>query len=877
VRAHLIVLVVAAVLPMVVFTAWLTMSLSGERRAGAERELADTSRAVANNLDREISAAIGTLNILGMSRNLLAGDLARFHDDAKRRVTSQSHWVAVVLSDGAGRELINTLRPPGDQSVSAGEGERESLDRAIASGLPAVGPLQAGPTPADAYFTVSVPVFQDVRLLYVLSAMISPGNIRDILVEQKLSGDRFGVVVDTHGRILARSQRHAELMGQLSPFPVAAPGTSVVPWSRGTDSRGVTVYYTTARSNVSGWTAVVAVPTAVVDRPFWRSVRAVATGGLGFLLLGILVATMLGRRITEPLRALSNAAYDLCSGRLTKHPSSPVAEVHSMAEALLDAGYRRAEAERTLRDREERLSAIINQAIAGIAQTDLHGRFTFVNDRFCEIVGRPRDELLARHMEDITHRDDVRGFRLILGELAASGRGRTLEIRYMRPEGAVVWASLSVSRIHEPGLPGSALAVVTEITDKKAVEAERAALLARERLARAEAEKANQAKDEFLATLSHELRTPLNSLRLWAGVLRQQPHDPDILAKAVDTIDRNAALQAQLIDDLLDISRIASGKLRLEMRPLDLRSVIESAIETVRVAVEEKGLSLGRGLDPDVGPVIGDATRLQQVLWNLLTNALKFTPTGGRIEILLRRRAGQAELRVRDTGQGIAPALLPRIFDRFRQGDSSTTRPQGGLGLGLAIARQLVELHGGTIKAESPGEGQGTTMMVTIPLDQSAEEEPSGPHVRREPADLAAALAGVRVLFVEDDADAREASAMSIGWAGAVVVTAASVAEAMRELERGWPDILVSDIGMPGEDGISLIGRIRRLEAAQSRRRTPAVALTAYASEDDASKILAAGYQVHVPKPVEPFALVDILTGVLDGRRASAPPGPAVR
>jgi CheY-like chemotaxis protein/anti-sigma regulatory factor (Ser/Thr protein kinase) len=313
------------------------------------------------------------------------------------------------------------------------------------------------------------------------------------------------------------------------------------------------------------------------------------------------------------------------------------------------------------------------------------------------------------------------------------------------------------------------------------------------------------------------------------------------------------------------------------MRPLDLRSVIESSIETVRVAVEEKGLSLGRALDPDVGPVIGDATRLQQVLWNLLTNALKFTPTGGRIEILLRRRAGQAELRVRDTGQGIAPALLPRIFDRFRQGDSSTTRPQGGLGLGLAIARQLVELHGGTIKAESPGEGQGTSMTVTIPLDQSAEEKPSGPHVRREPADLAAALAGVRVLFVDDDADAREASAMSLGWAGAVVVTAASVAEAMRELERGWPDIIVSDIGMPGEDGISLIGRIRRLEAAQSRRHTPAVALTAYASEDDASKILAAGYQVHVPKPVEPFTLVDILTGVLDGRRASAPPGPAVR
>jgi PAS domain S-box-containing protein len=873
VRAHLILLVVAALLPMVVFTAWLTMSLSAERRATVEREVADAARAVANTVDRELSADISTLTLLGQSRSLSASDLGRFRDDAQRHLTAQRHWIAVTLSDPDGRELLNTRRPADDVRAGPPEGERTGIARVVDTGLPTVSPLQQGPSPADAYFVVRVPVFQDVRLLYVLSAMVSPGNIRDLLVERKQTGDRLGLVIDAHGRILARSQEHAETVGKPATFPVASPEQPVSEtWTRGVDSHGTSVYFTTARSNVSGWTAVVAVPTAVIDRPFWRSARAVATGGLGFLLLGILVATVLGRRITEPLRQLSAVAYELCSGRLTTHPRSSVAEVHAMAGVLLDAGYQRADAERVLRDREDRLSAIVNQATVGIVQFDADGRFTFVNDRFCEIVGRSRDEILLRPLEDIARRDDARAFREILADIGATGTSRTFETRYARPGGAVVWASVSVSRIRGAGVPGLvALAVVNEITDRKAVEAERTALLARERLARAEAEKANRAKDEFLATLSHELRTPLNSLRLWAGVLRQEPLEPATLAKAIDTIDRNAALQAQLIDDLLDISRIASGKLRLELRPLDLGSVIEASVETVRAAADDKGITLARAVDPDVSPVLGDATRLQQVLWNLLTNALKFTPPGGRIEILLRRRDGLAELRVRDTGQGIASDLLPRIFDRFRQGDSSTTRPQGGLGLGLAIARQLVELHGGSIKAESAGEGYGTTMTVTLPLAHRHEAVAAGDPAHPEPIDLSSALVGVRVLFVDDDKDAREASTMSLSWAGASVITAASVADAMGEIAKAWPDVVVSDIGMPGEDGISLIGRLRRLEVERGLPRTPAIALTAYASDEDAARILAAGYQVHVPKPVEPYTLVDILAGVLDrgeaGRR----------
>ena len=636
------------------------------------------------------------------------------------------------------------------------------------------------------------------------------------------------------------------------------------PGWRGPDAQGRAVYFANARTGSAGWTVLVAVPTAVVEYPFWRSLGAVVMGGAGFLLLSVLGATILGRRITRPLRALSVSAYDLCSGRMTTHPQSPVTEIHAMADALLTAGFQRAEAERTLRDREQRLSAIIDHTIAGIAQLDLECRFTLVNDRFCEMVGRPREKVLGTRLDQFFHPEDAADGRRLLMHLNENGRSQTREVRLLRSDGSTVWASMSVSSIQQPGQPAFAILVALDVTARKHAEAERSELLEREQRARADAERANRAKDEFLATLSHELRTPLNALRLWSGVLRQRPLDQDTLARGIDTIDRNAALQAQLIDDLLDISRIASGKLRLEMGPIDLQAVIESAVETVRATAEAKHLTLARALDPDVGPVLGDATRLQQVMWNLLSNALKFTPVGGRIEVRLRRRGDEAEVTVQDTGQGIAPELLPHIFDRFRQGDSSVTRPQGGLGLGLAIARQLVQLHRGTILAESPGEGRGTTFTVLFPLTADSRPWSRGTTALELAEPAGQVLRDLAVLVVDDDADAREALAVSLVRSGARVSSAASVAEAMVEAARRWPALLVSDIGMPGEDGISLIGRVRRLEATRGGR-IHAVALTAYAGEDDRRRIIDAGYDLHVPKPVNTTTLIHLLVRLVGG------------
>ena len=853
----------AAVLPVVVFSGWLALSISDERRGAVRRELQDTARGLAAAVDRELSNNVSTLKILATSRNLERGDFALFYGDARRRLETQRSWMAVTLAEPDGRRILNTFVPFGDPPEPVDE--RESFTRAVSSGLPAVSGLQAGPRTGDPGYLVRLPVFRDVSLLYVLSASVSPGSMRDILAEQKLPDQWSASVVDAHGRILAQYPGHAEALGRRSALAVTAGGiTRSGDWHRGTDMQGQSVYFANGRTGTAGWTVVVAVPTAVVENPFWRSLGTVVMGGIGFLLLSVLAATILGRRITRPLRALSASAYDLCSGRMTTHPHSPVSEIDSMADALLTAGFQRAEGERILRDREERLRAIIDRTIAGIAQVDLEGRFALANDRLCEMVGRSREQVLVSRLEHFLHPADAAEGRGLLADIIETGQSQTRELRLLHLDGTAVWASVSVSSIREDGQPAFGILVALDVTDRKRAEAERAELLGREQRARADAERANRAKDEFLATLSHELRTPLNALRLWSGVLRQRPLDQATLARGIDTIDRNAALQAQLIDDLLDISRIASGKLRLEMGPIELQAVIESAVETVRATAEAKHLTLARSLDPEVEPVIGDATRLQQVMWNLLSNALKFTPVGGRIDIRLRRRGEDAEVTVQDSGQGIAPALLPHIFDRFRQGDSSSTRPQGGLGLGLAIARQLVELHRGTIAAESPGEGGGTTFTVTLPLTAHTR-----PWYRRDAALEVAEPAGdllrnLTVLVVDDDADAREALSMSLAGSGAHVSTAASVAEAMAEAARHWPALLVSDIGMPGEDGISLIQRMRLLEAARGRIR--AVALTAYAGEEDRRRIIDAGYDLHVPKPVNAGTLIALLVRLLADR-----------
>jgi signal transduction histidine kinase/response regulator RpfG family c-di-GMP phosphodiesterase len=406
-----------------------------------------------------------------------------------------------------------------------------------------------------------------------------------------------------------------------------------------------------------------------------------------------------------------------------------------------------------------------------------------------------------------------------------------------------------------------AAALEQEVTERKQAEEERARLLVREQEARAEAEAANRAKDEFLATLSHELRTPLTSILGWTRLLRSGNLPEESSGGALETIERNARAQSQLIDDLLDVSRIITGKLRLDVRPLELASIIESVINSVRPAASAKGIEILMNLDNSAGPVMGDPNRLQQVVWNLLSNAVKFTPNHGRVYVGLTRRRSHVEITVSDTGQGIRADFLPHIFDRFRQADGTTTRVHGGLGLGLAIVRHLLELHGATIHAHSDGTGQGATFTVKLPAavvheaDDIEQMHITSENVNFLSSDNSSVLKGLRVLVVDDEPDTRDLLDTVLRGHGADVKVAGSTSEALEILETWAASVLVSDIGMPGEDGYALIKKVRALDAKQ-KRRIPAIALTAYAGVEDRQRALAADFQVHMAKPLDPDELV---------------------
>ncbi|HSE98792.1 MAG TPA: ATP-binding protein, partial [Blastocatellia bacterium] len=388
--------------------------------------------------------------------------------------------------------------------------------------------------------------------------------------------------------------------------------------------------------------------------------------------------------------------------------------------------------------------------------------------------------------------------------------------------------------------------------------------------ARIAAETASRVKDEFLATVSHELRTPLNAILGWAGVMRKSILDASVMSRAIEIIERNAKSQSQLIEDLLDVSRIITGKLRLDVGPVELAPVIEAALDVIKPTAEVKGVRLEPILDTRPGLISGDSTRLQQVVWNLLSNAVKFTPRGGRVMVRLERNNSRMEITVSDTGQGISPQFLPYVFDRFRQADSSFTRQHGGLGLGLAIVRHLVELHGGSVEVYSPGEGKGATFKVRLPLMLVHGSNQPQPGIAategqgRQDEDLfdcPPMLDGLQVLVVEDESDARDMMRLLLEECGAKVKAVASVAEALEAMRAGKPDVVLSDIEMPGEDGYSFIRKVRALPPDQGGL-IPAVALTAHARSDDRLKTLGAGYQAHVAKPVSVDELLVVIASV---------------
>jgi len=547
-----------------------------------------------------------------------------------------------------------------------------------------------------------------------------------------------------------------------------------------------------------------------------------------------------------------------------------------------------------LRKSEEQFRSLSACSPVGIFLTDITGNCTYTNPRYQTILGIADEDCLGTGWLRSLRPEDREQIFADWSAAAQQGREYYSEFSIVTATGIVRWLTLRSSpMLANEGEVIGYVGTVEDISDRKQAEEERAKLI-REQAALKEAEATNRMKDEFLATLSHELRTPLNSILGWSKLLRNRKLDEKAIARALETIERNARLQEQLFEDILDVSRIIRGKLVLNICPVNLVTVIETAVETVRLQAEAKNLLFEFAM-PAAGVAIaptnrqnipahkdnngnfsvashlsspfmvsGDPDRLQQVVWNLLSNAIKFTPQNGRVEIRLSTVKGYAQIQVSDTGIGIKPDFLKYVFDRFRQADGSTTRSHAGLGLGLAIARHLVELHRGTIHADSPGEGQGATFTVKLPLLEAKKQQTPETAETSEIVSLPPLpLNNVRLLVVDDDTDTRNFLATALQQSGAAVRDVSSVTEALLAIQQYPPDILISDIGMPEEDGYTLIRKIRLLEPEKGGE-IPAIALTAYAREEDSTEALAAGFHMYASKPIEPVKLINMIIQLLE-------------
>jgi len=517
--------------------------------------------------------------------------------------------------------------------------------------------------------------------------------------------------------------------------------------------------------------------------------------------------------------------------------------------------------EEELRQKNAILDVINKSAPTPIFVKDRQGRIIYANPATLAVLGKTAAEVIGRYDSDLypSPEDAAK----VMGNdqrIMASGQ---MEVVEESPDGIHIFLGMKAPYYNEAGEVIGLVGISNDITDRVQLERDRERILQQKQAALTESERVNRIKDEFLAVLSHELRSPLNPILGWTKLLQTRKLDEAKTIAALATIERNAKAQCQLIDDLLDMARVLRGKLTLNVCPVNLLKVIEAAIDTVQTAAIVKSIQLHSTLSA-VGQVAGDDVRLQQIVWNLLTNAVKFTPSGGRIDIRLEQSDNQAQITITDTGKGISPDFLPHIFESFRQEDASVTRNHGGLGLGMAIVYQLVEAHGGTVTADSPGEGKGATFTVRLPLLNANSKENQSNSSREQNLDLTS----IRVLVIDDEPDSRELLSVMLAQAGAEVMSVASAAEFLTALESFQPNVVVSDIGMPAVDGYTLLRQVRSLSPQQGGL-VPAIALTAYAGEIDRQQAIAAGFQKHIAKPIEPDQLAVAIVSLLSGRSLS--------
>ena len=880
-RAILALLVLITSVPLGLFAGLLIVRSADEQRTVVEQRNVETARAVSVAIDQHVESARAALQALAATEILTTPDRYTFNEVALRLVPTQPGWFAVLLVHPSGAVMADTALSDNDIPSFT---TADWVNRVVTTRQPAVSNLFQDATAGGYFFVVAVPVVRSGEVRSVLAAQIRTTSLSEILRRQSAPPNGVMTILDRAPVIMARTRGEAQFAGKppSRDFREAVDRMSEGSW-RSTTLEGTPAYASMSRSPLTGWTVGIGMPAEDMNAPIRSSMLALVLVGALILGIGVACALVLSSFIVRAMSGASAGARALARGERVIAQPSRIIEAEELSTGLLEAGtildarIRERDqallAERVARSTSEkdeaRLSVTLRSIGDAVITTDPAGRVTLLNPVAQVLTGWTEASAIGQPIERVFHIVQEETRRPVEDPVSKVFR-----------EGRIVGLAnhtLLLSRdgretpIEDSGAPiratdGSLIGIVLvfrDASDRREAERSKQLVLDREQEARRAAEALSRSKDEFVATVSHELRTPLNAIFGWVRLLRSGNLSEAQSTHALEVVERNTRAQAQLIEDLLDMSRVVTGHLRLDMRRVELPAVIHAAVDAVKPASEARGLTIALDIDARVGPISGDPDRLQQVVWNLLTNSVKFTNKGGRIDVSLRAEGSDAVLRVKDTGAGISADLLPHVFERFRQGVSSASRSHGGLGIGLALVRHFAEMHGGTIEASSDGDDRGSLFTLRVPMlgSRAVSEKPLsssiGPAGAVEGAGL---LAGKSVLVVDDDEDALELISTTLRQAGASVVSASSMIEALEAMRATAHHALVSDIAMPGGTGYELIREVRLLP---QHARVPAIALTAYGRPEDRERALAAGFSYHITKPVDPQHLVHAVVTAL--------------
>jgi PAS domain S-box-containing protein len=887
-------LLFVTIVPLGLFSGQLVWQSWQQQQVLVNGQNVERARAISVAVSQEVQSTITALYALAKLGHIDPNDLQPFYVAATEMLTLQEGWQAVRLVEPNSRVVVNTALPYGQSSALVSDDWVRAVRE---TKRPAVSMLRRDPSTDQFFVSIGVPVMRNGEVQYILGARILAAVFSGVLHRQQAPNEGVIALMDAEQTVMARTRAEALYLGG-KPSPDFANAIRTAPEGalRSTLLEGTPSFSAWSRSPDTGWTVGIGLPAAAVDKPILKSLFLLITVGVAILGGGLLMTFVVRWRIVRAQVAAVTAARAVARGEPTPLWNSRVTEFHDLAEGLRDAG---AILERRLKEKDEAEqararaageleSALVREHAArmvgernearllvtlrsigdAVIATDADGRVTVLNPVAQTLTGWSEADAIGTPIHTVFVTLDERTRQpnpSPLARIAATAGGVTLPSQavLVRRDGREIPIGDSASPIQTAN--GTLLGIVVVFRDTTAerdAERQRAAAFEREQAARRTAESLSRAKDEFVATVSHELRTPLNAIFGWVAMLKLGALDEAGQAKALDVIDRNTRVQAQLIEDLLDMARVIRGTVRLEMLPVDLAVAVEAAVDAVKPAADARRVTLRVSAQRRVALVSGDSSRLQQIAWNLLSNSIKFSKAGDEVDVTVAQDGDDAVLRIKDTGAGIEPAFLPHVFERFRQETSDVTREHAGLGLGLSLVRHLAELHGGTVTAESGGKAQGSTFTVRLPLigvQVGRQFAADGVDTSAPPEALPHILQNIYVLAVDDDADARELVMTVLHQAGAQATVAASVREALAAIESRVPDVVITDIAMPHATGFDLV---RQFRASPQWCEIPIIALTAYGRAEDRAQALTLGFTAHLGKPFSPRALVALVAEV---------------